>query len=184
LGGRIIPLYIPHEPKWMSHFVSSLVGNFHYSETVKEFSKEKYPLESNMTVRKKDFDAIGGFSENLPGVKGTLRIGGEGKDFFFRLKALGKSIFYDPSVQVQHVVETSKLTRAYMYRVASGIGRGERVRIKKNGKIGYLMKITEYLLKLGASFTLGLLYLFQGKSAKSLPVIQFRIDAIKGFIGL
>ena len=184
LGGRIIPLYIPHEPKWMSHFVSSLVGNFHYSETVKEFSKEKYPLESNMTVRKKDFDAIGGFSENLPGVKGTLRIGGEGKDFFFRLKALGKSIFYDPSVQVQHVVETSKLTRAYMYRVASGIGRGERVRIKKNGKIGFLMKITEYLLKLGASFTLGLLYLFQGKPAKSLPVIQFRIDAIKGFMGL
>jgi glycosyltransferase involved in cell wall biosynthesis len=183
LGGRIIPLYIPFEPKWMSHYVSSLVGNFDYSSSLTTFSEDKYPLESNMAVRKLDFDSIGGFNENLPGVKGTLRIGGEGKDFFFRLKKLGKPIFYDPSVQVQHVVETSKLTREYMYRVASGIGRGERVRIREKGKIGFVLKMTEYLFKLGASFTLGLLYLLQGNPAKSLPIIQFRIDAIKGFIG-
>jgi len=183
LGGRIIPLYIPYEPKWMSHFVSSLVGNFNYSHQLTTFSEDKYPLESNMAVKKSDFDTIGGFNENLPGVKGTLRIGGEGKDFFFRLKKLGKPIFYDPSVQVQHVIETSKLTREYMYRVASGIGRGERVRIRGKGKIGFVLKMTEYLFKLGASFTLGLLYLLQGKPAKSLPIIQFRIDAIKGFIG-
>jgi len=181
LGGRIIPLYIPHEPKWMSHFVSSLVGNFHYSEILKEFSKGKYPLESNMTVRKKDFDAISGFSENLPGVKGTLRIGGEGKDFFFRLKKSGKTIFYDPSVQVQHIVETAKLTRAYMYRVASGIGRGERVRISKKGKIAIFAKIVEYTFKLFASFILACIYLLQGKPAQSLPIIHFRIDALNGF---
>lgn len=183
LGGRIIPLYIPQEPTWMSHYVSSLVGNFNYSDVLTVFSEDKYPLESNMAVKKSAFDTIGGFNENLPGVKGTLRIGGEGKDFFYRLKKLGKPVFYDPTVQVQHVVETSKLTRVYMYRVASGIGRGERVRIKGKGKIGFILKITEYLYKLGASFSLGLLYLFQGKPAKSLPVIQFRIDVIKGLIG-
>jgi len=181
LGGRITPLYIPHEPKWMSHFVSSLVGNFNYSNVLTTFSEDKYPLESNMAVRKLDFDEIGGFNENLPGVKGTLRIGGEGKDFFFRLKKLGKPIFYDPSVQVQHVVETSKLTRAYMYRVASGIGRGERVRISQNGKITIYFKIIEYIFKLLASFILAFVYLLQGKPAQCLPVIHFRIDALKGF---
>jgi glycosyltransferase involved in cell wall biosynthesis len=182
LGGRIIPKYIPAEPGWMSHYVSSLVGNFHYSESVTLFADNKYPLESNMIIRKIDFDAINGFNTALPGVKGTLRIGGEGKDFFFRLKALGRNIYYDPAICVQHVVETAKLTSEYMYRVASGIGRGERVRMKAKGNIAYLLKILEYLFKLGASFILGIQYVLQGNVEKAGPVIQFRIDALKGLL--
>lgn len=182
LGGRIIPRYIPEEPKWMSHYVSSLVGHFHYNESVCIFAANKYPLESNMIIRKADFDAIGGFNTALPGVMGTLRIGGEGKDFFFRLKALGRTIYYDPSIRVQHVVETAKLTREYMYRVASGIGRGERVRTLQKGGWVYFGKILEYLFKLGASLILGIKYTLQGQPSKAPPVIYFRIDAIKGLL--
>lgn len=182
LGGRIIPKYIPSEPVWMSHFVSSLVGHFHYSESVSVFAPNKYPLESNMIIRKTDFDAIHGFNTALPGVMGTLRIGGEGKDFFFRLKALGRTIYYDPAIRVQHVVETSKLTREYMYRVASGIGRGERVRTKQKGYLAFYGKLAEYIFKLGASFLLGLKYILEGHPVKAMPVIHFRIDAIKGLM--
>ncbi len=182
LGGRIIPRYIPREPKWMSHFVSSLVGHFHYSNEVAIFAANKYPLESNMIIRKADFDQIGGFNLALPGVVGTLRIGGEGKDFFFRLKALGRTIYYDPAIRVQHVVETIKLTREYMYRVASGIGRGERVRTLQQSKWSFYKKIIEYLFKLGASFVLGIYYTLQGNPAKALPVIRFRTDALKGLL--
>lgn len=180
LGGRIIPKYIPSEPEWMSHYVSSLVGHFHYSETVTVFAPNKYPLESNMIIRKRDFDAIQGFNAKLPGVVGTLRIGGEGKDFFFRLKELGRTIYYDPAIRVQHVVETAKLTREYMYRVASGIGRGERVRMKEKGGWAFFKKTVEYLFKLGASFILGIKYTLQGKPQRAMPVIRFRIDALKG----
>jgi hypothetical protein len=67
-----------------------------------------------------------------------------------------------------------------MYRVASGIGRGERVRTLQKGQKAYLLKILEYIFKLGASFVLGIGYVLQGKPAKALPVIYFRIDAIKG----
>jgi len=182
LGGRIIPKYIPEEPKWMSHYVSSLVGHFDYSPTITIFSPNKYPLESNMIIRKQDFDAIKGFNTALPGVVGNLRIGGEGKDFFFRLKALGRTIYYDPSIRVQHVVETAKLTKEYMYRVASGIGRGERVRMLEKGKYFFYKKIAEYIFKLGASFILGIKYSLQGHSSKAMPVIQFRIDALKGLL--
>ena len=70
----------------MSHYVSALVGNFDYAPTVTEFKPNKYPLESNMAVTKQAFDEIGGFDVALPGVKGTLRIGSEGKDLYFRLK--------------------------------------------------------------------------------------------------
>lgn len=183
LGGRIIPKYIPEEPRWMSYYVSSLVGNFDYSRHVEEFKPSKYPLESNMVIRKSDFRLIGGFNTALPGVKGTLRIGGEGKDFFLKLQKEGKRIFYDPNIIVEHVVEVKKLTPEYMYRVASGIGRGERVRIKANGMYGYLKKIVEYLFKLGASFILAIGYVLKGKPEQAWPVIKFRIDALKGLTG-
>lgn len=183
LGGRIIPRYIPAEPKWMSHYVSSLVGNFDYSNAIKVFDDGRYPLESNMIVRKEDFDKIDGFSTHILGVVGTLRIGGEGKDFFYRLMATGKKIYYDPSVIVHHVVEVKKLTAEYLYRVASGVGRGERVRMLQKGKWPYFKKIIEYLYKLAGSVVLGIVYALKGKPAQSWPVIKFRIDALKGLMG-
>ena len=181
-GGKIIPKYIPEAPKWMSRYVSSLVGNFDYATVACPFENGKYPLESNMVVNKKIYEQVGGFNTDLPGVVGTLRIGGEGKELFFKIMALGHTIFYDPSILVYHVVEVKKLTKEYMYRVASGIGRGERTRTLNIGSIAYFNKIIEYLLKLGASLLLGMLYLLQGNPAKSWPVIQFRVDAIKGLL--
>ncbi len=182
-GGRIIPKYIPAEPKWMSYYVSSLVGNFDYSKETEEFKPDKYPLKSNMIVKKTAFDEIKGFNTALPGVKGTLRIGGEGKDFFMRLKATGKKVYYDPAIIVQHVVEVDKLTMEYMYRVASGIGRGEKVRMLEVSQWNYVKKIAEYFYKLAGSFVIGLYYLVKGTPAKSWPVVQFRIDALKGLLG-
>lgn len=182
LGGRIIPRYIPEEPKWMSHYVSSLVGNFDYSPVAKPFDNGRYPLESNMIVRREDFFAVGGFNTSLPGVKGTLRIGGEGKEFFYKLISKGGIIYYDPEVIVHHVVEVKKLTSEYMYRVSSGIGRGEKVRMHAKGTGAIYKKGLEYLFKLGASVLIGSWYLLQGKPSKSWPVIQFRIDVLKGFM--
>jgi GT2 family glycosyltransferase len=182
-GGRIIPKYIPSEPKWMSYYVSSLVGNFDYAPTACAFENGKYPIESNMIVKKVVYDSIGGFNNNLPGVVGTLRIGGEPIELFYKILALGYTIYYDPSICVQHVVEVKKLTPEYMYRVASGIGRGEKTRTLTISKGAYLKKIVEYLFKLGASILLAIKYTLQLTPAKSWAVIQFRIDALKGLIG-
>jgi hypothetical protein len=113
---------------------------------------------------------------------GTLRIGGEGKELFFKIMALGHTIYYDPSICVHHVVEVKKLTSEYMYRVASGIGRGEKTRTKAISNKAYTLKWIEYLFKLGAAVILGLKYALQGTPAKTWPVIQFRIDALKGLL--
>ena len=182
LGGRIIPKYIPEEPKWMSRFVSSLVANMDYSDHLTEFSPTRYPYEPNMTVRKDDFFLINGFDTTIPGVVGKLRICGEGKEFFFRLKNKKKRIFYDPSVKVYHIVEVKKLTPEYLDRIASGIGRGERVRTKLIGERAYRMKVLEFIYKLGGSIVLGTWYAVKGTPAKSWPVIRFRIDALKGLV--
>ena len=181
-GGRIIPKYIPAEPKWMSYYVSSLVGNFDYAPIACAFKKGKYPLESNMIVKKDIYDQIGGFNGDLPGVVGTLRIGGEGKELFYKILALRHTIYYDPSICVHHVVEVKKLTSEYMYRVASGIGRGEKTRTIGISKSAYFLKFIEYILKLGVSVILAIKYILQANPAKAKPVIQFRIDALKGLI--
>jgi glycosyltransferase involved in cell wall biosynthesis len=181
-GGRIIPKYIPSEPKWMSYYVSSLVGNFDYAPTACAFENGKYPIESNMIVKKVVYDAIGGFNTQIPGVIGTLRIGGEGKELFYKILALGHTIYYDPSICVHHVVEVKKLTSEYMYRVASGIGRGEKTRTLNISTWAYIKKIVEYLFKLGASILLAIKYTLQLTPAKSWPIIQFRIDALKGLL--
>jgi glycosyltransferase involved in cell wall biosynthesis len=181
-GGRIIPKYIPAEPKWMSYYVSSLVGNFDYAPTACAFENEKYPLESNMILQKKVFDQVGGFNTALPGVVGTLRIGGEGKELFLKVMALGHTIYYDPSIIVYHVVEVKKLTPEYLYRVASGIGRGEKTRTQQISKAAYWKKIMEYFFKLGAAIVLGIKYTLQGNPAKFWPIIQFRMDTLKGLL--
>jgi glycosyltransferase involved in cell wall biosynthesis len=182
-GGRIIPKYIPSEPKWMSYYVSSLVGNFEYAPIACAFENGKYPLESNMIVKKTVYDQIGGFNVNLPGVVGTLRIGGEGKELFYKILALGHIIYYDPAICVHHVVEVKKLTSEYMYRVASGIGRGEKTRTLAISKAAYLIKVLEYFLKLGAAVILGFKYALQFTPSKIWPIIKFRIDALKGLLG-
>jgi glycosyltransferase involved in cell wall biosynthesis len=183
-GGKIIPRYIPSEPKWMSYYVSSIVGNFDYAPFAKPFENNKYPLESNMIIKKSVYNQVGGFNTQLPGVVGTKRIGGEGKELFFKIMKLGHVIYYDPSIQVEHVVEVSKLTKEYMYRVASGMGRGEKNRTLAIGYIAYIKKIFEYVLKLGAAIILGMGYALKGNPSQTLPIIQFRIDTLKGLIGL
>jgi glycosyltransferase involved in cell wall biosynthesis len=167
-GGRIIPRYIPNEPKWMSYYVSSMVGNFDYSPIACAFKNGKYPLESNMIVSKKVFDQVGGFNTQLPGVVGTVRIGGEGKDLFYKIMDLGHTIYYDPTIIVEHVVETKKLTSEYMYRVASGMGRGERARTKAISQKAFVYKIIEYLLKLGASNNIGNQICIAGKPFQNM----------------
>lgn len=181
-GGKIIPKYIPEKPVWMSYYVSSLVGNFDYSPVPCAFKKGKYPIESNMVIKKSVFNQIGGFNTTLPGVMGTLRIGGEGKELFYKVIGLGEEIYYDPNIIVYHVVETNKLTKEYLYRVASGIGRGERVRTLSISTFSYTMKLIEYCFKLGAGVVLGIKYAMMGKAAQSWKVIQFRIDAMLGLL--
>jgi hypothetical protein len=70
-----------------------------------------------------------------------------------------------------------------MYRVASGIGRGEKTRTIAISNGAYIKKIIEYIFKLGAAVILGIKYILQATPAKAGPVIQFRIDALKGLIG-
>jgi glycosyltransferase involved in cell wall biosynthesis len=182
LGGRIIPNYVPQKPDWMSHYVSSLVGNFHYANKIQPFRQGHFPFESNLVIEANAFRSVNGFPEHLPGVAGSIRIGGEGKDLVSRILATGKLSYYDPQVVVYHVVEVNKLTPAYMEKVAKGIGAGERLRIHNNGTPSPVVKFCEYCFKLLAAIILGVGYAIQGNPQQTLPIIVYRKDAILGFL--
>jgi len=92
----------------------------------------------------------------------------------------GDCIYYVPTVAVDHVVETSKLTRAYLQNVAEGIGRGERIRTMARGRIFFMLKVAEHLLKLGPAAARCAYYLLSGKPAFCLPLIRMRIDTLRG----
>ena len=64
-----------------------------------------------------------------------------------------------------------------------GSGRGERQRVLSKGKIGFYSKLAEYIFKFAASILIGLFYVITFRPSKAWPVIQFRIDAIKGLTG-
>ena len=70
-----------------------------------------------------------------------------------------------------------------MYRVASGMGRGERARTKAISQKAFIYKIVEYFFKLGAAIVLGIKYTLVGNPSKTWPIIQFRIDTLKGLLG-
>jgi len=97
------------------------------------------------------------------------------------LSALFGDIYYVPGMQVYHIVEVDKLTLEYLYRVASGIWRGERLRIGTS-YFAYISKWSEYQFKLAASILIGLFYFISGDQIKTRPVIQFQIDVLKGFM--
>jgi hypothetical protein len=85
---------------------------------------------------------------------------------------------------VHHIVETKKLTPTYLYNVASGMGRGEKTRTLAIGGFPYIKKVIEYLMKLAAAIVLGIGYTCKGKPQQFWPIVKFRIDTLKGLIGL
>jgi hypothetical protein len=55
--------------------------------------------------------------------------------------------------------------------------------VLQKSKLTYYKKVLEYMYKLGGSVALGSLYALKGNPSQFWPVIQYRIDALKGLIG-
>jgi GT2 family glycosyltransferase len=80
-----------------------------------------------MAFRREAFDATGGFSEKLGGVRGT-RLHGEETDFSLRVKArTGKRIVYNPKVRVMHKVQSHRLRLRNVVKTSYWYGYSRRV---------------------------------------------------------
>lgn len=181
-GGKILPFLECELPNWMSKYLESLMSVLDLGNETKPFKGTKYPVGANMGFSASVVNKIGVFNEEL-GRTGNSMLGGEEKDFFFRMKSAGIPIHYFPKMMVHHVIPAKRLTVEFINKLALGIGESERLRTKKNGLNSYLYRWFLELYKWGGTLALFFIYLFKGNLAKGIMLIKFRYWISKGLWG-
>lgn len=179
-GGKILPYLECELPKWMSKYLSSLMSIIDLGNDVTLFKGSKYPIGANMGVSRTVVDKIGMFNESL-GRTGTSMLGGEEKDFFFRIKEAGFPIYYFPKMLVHHVIPAKRLTVEFIKKQAEGIGVSEKLRTKKSGE--FLKRSILEFYKWGGTLALFFIYLIKGQVSKGIMLVKFRWWISQGLWG-
>ena len=178
IGGKILLNYEGEKPRWASVYLESLFGYFNLGDKEKAFEGGKYPRGSNMTFRKKVFLTHGLFNTNL-GRTGNNLLGSEEKELFDRLNKTEK-VIYVPEALVYHFVSIERTTKTFVQNQAIGIGKSEKIRTISKGRINYLKRIFQEIIKWGATFFLSLIYLFKLEFAKAKMIVFFRYYITSG----
>lgn len=182
LGGKIIPVYESgNEPPWMTPYLLTLVAAIDLGNEPKEFSKNKFPIGANIAFRKEVFKKYGLFDVNL-GRRGDNLEGGDEKEIIYRIKKAGAKVMYAPSIVVDHFIPQKRVEMDYIRRMGTGVGRHERKRIAKEGLVGYVEKIMQEIIKVGATVVLFLYYLILVKPSKGITLVKFRYWVLQGLI--
>jgi GT2 family glycosyltransferase len=124
--GPILPSWVDSEGSRLPEILHWLVGcsSWYEAATVQDI---RNVWGANMAFRREAFEATGGFSEKLGGVRGT-RLHGEETDFSLRVKArTGKRIVYNPKVRVMHKVQSHRLRLRNVVKTSYWYGYSRRV---------------------------------------------------------
>lgn len=179
-GGKIYPRFEGTQPTWLSPYLMPLMSTLDLGNQPVRFKKNAHPIGANMAFRKEVVTRIGGFATHL-GRTGTTMLGGEEKDFFYRLlSAKVGDIYYLPDTVVHHVIPESRLTNLFIKKQGIGIGVSERIRTMNIGKKAYIHRCLLEMYKWGGSLVLWVIYTFKGQTPKGNMIICFRAWVSKG----
>ena len=124
IGGRILPSFPPHTPKWVEKCKDLLCGPivFHdYGEETKLYEKPMLEfVGANIAFRREVFQKYGYFRTDLGVGQGTM---GEETEFFQRLQSQGCKIYYCGKAVVWHPVEFQRLSLKYLAKWNIGLGK-------------------------------------------------------------
>lgn len=148
VGGEILPRSAIALPDWFRppltkvYSVMSMPGG---CSALLSFPGEEHPLGANMAFRRSVF-ASRRFSPRL-GRSGNDLISSEETEIFFGIRREGKAIIYVPAMQVDHVIDPSRLTEEWAIRRYwfDGVSRA-RLRL---GWRAWLKDAAEMAAKLG-----------------------------------
>jgi GT2 family glycosyltransferase len=149
VGGPVDPVWPGSAPPWLHEWLRGFL-------TIVDLGPQQRPLDdhewlagTNIAFRKSALEAVGGFSETLGRVKGTL-LSNEELVVSERIRNLGFSSYYVPSARVFHRVHPDRVSQPWMrkrvgWQVVSDLmaGRGngyDRSRLWRD--------IGEYLMRL------------------------------------
>jgi len=177
-GGRIVPLFEGGEgPEWLGKWSRSWLSALDMGDKVSLFKTGKYPVGANMGVSRKLIKMVGLFDTAL-GRSGGNMIGGEEKDFFERVSAVGVKIIYFPELVVSHVIPPERTTRDYIVRFGHGVGLSELIRCGRGAKL-FKRRVSE-IVKWCGTAVLWLGYLLGGHPAKGNALVLFRREVSRG----
>jgi glucosyl-dolichyl phosphate glucuronosyltransferase len=178
-GGRIIPKFEDGKsPKWLCKWTSPWVSAMDMGDKPKLFKGSSYPIGANMGMKKSCIHNQV-FNVTLGRSKKNL-MGGEEKDFFYRLKKKNLQIYYIPNIEVHHVIPPYRTTKEYVKKIGMGIGMSERLRCKKIDM--FLKRFILECIKWGATLLLCLFYLLKHKSIVGRYLLIFRWNVTKGLL--
>lgn len=179
-GGEIIPKYESGEkPKWLSKWSYSWLSAIDKGEEKCLFNNKEYPIGANMGLKKALADQVGLFNTQLGRTKRNL-IGGEEKDFFFRIRETGTPIYYLPKLSIQHCIPPERTTHDYIARLGLGIGKSERTRTQAEGRASYMKRCAAEIIKWAGTLVLWGLFLVKAQKEKGDVLCLFRKNVSQG----
>lgn len=183
-GGRMIPLYEYEPPKWLSKYTEVLLsGLMDKGDEMRPFRKGEYPFGGNIAFRRSTVEKYGMFSSQL-GRTGQKLLGGEEKDYAFRLQAAGETIWYVPQSRIDHVIPRERLTRAFVVKLSKMVGMSERLRSLNVSKRVYAKRLFAEAVKWGGTLALALGYIISFAPSKGGYLIIMRWNITRGLLGL
>lgn len=180
-GGKILPKWEIKKPDWISKYLISLVSALDMGEETKEFIGRKFPIGANMFLKKSLIPKVGLFNTEL-GRIGKNMLGGEEKDFFYRIKNLGIPLYYLPDVKVWHNIPKERTTKEFVKKQGLGVGLSEQIRCLSISKREYLIRLLLELYKWAGSIVLCLIYFLKIQPAKGNMIIYFRYWVTLGLL--
>jgi glycosyltransferase involved in cell wall biosynthesis len=181
-GGKIKPLYESgNPPKWMSKWTYSWVSAIDLGNHTRKFPNDSYPLGANMGFSRNCAVEAGLFNVHL-GRNAKNLMGGEEKDFFNRVKANNKKIYYFPDMEVEHVIPVHRTTIKYIVEMSKGIGISERLRTLDISFFVYSKRLIAEGVKWMASIILLLGYTVTFHPGKGIVLLLSRWHITKGLL--
>jgi glycosyltransferase involved in cell wall biosynthesis len=182
-GGKILPVYVDGpEPKWMNPYSRSLfLSEVNYGDQIKRLTKDtQYPFGCNMVIKSDYFRQYESFDSAIgPMSKDGGRC--DDKVLFLNMRARHFPVYYVPTLQVTHQIDTTRLTPTYIRKLSEGLGFSLKLLAKKEGHLATFRRSWDVVYKFVAACVLALGYVLMGRIAVASHLIQFRWWVLTGF---
>lgn len=179
-GGQITPFFEDAAPKWMSRWTMGFVSAIDMGNRVCLFPKGKFPIGANMGISRRTVEQVGVFNTALGRNKENL-LGGEEKDIFLRIQALGIPIYYFPNIGVRHCIPARRTTKDFIRRLGYGVGVSERLRTKPV-RTAYARRVLLEGVKWCGTLVLWCFFAVRGQRVKGDILCVFRRNVTAGLL--
>lgn len=179
-GGPMVARYEEGRPRWMSHYTEALTAStIDLGARIRLFPRGRYPIGGNMAFRREIFERVGVFDTSL-GRAGKALLGGEEKDMFGRIAAVGGQSWWVPGAVVDHLIPPSRVTDSHFRRLSRMVG--VTARTLSHGRGNYVRAILAEAVKWGATLVIAAWFTLTLRPLKAKYLIVMRCNITKGLV--